>query len=205
MQSMSDQKIPTEKWMQIHESILLLDFLAHETSHNRQGINRINDRIKIVGLPPFNIVSSGLITGLAWMILGRLYEVINDHIADAEFNRFQKCVAEQAIRQSSISTYEELLTRYRLNINLLQGENKSEFQQTLWKLIKHLRNAISHVDYNIDLTNGDDAQDAKLVFYHRNRGTVKLSMSATVSDFFEFTKHYAVWVNSALQDKDFLM
>jgi len=120
------------------------------------------------------------------------------------FQTFKKGLIVEAKEQCQITSFELLKRKYKLDINHLFEDKKSTFEDTLWKLVKALRNAISHVDYQFDHSSGNTAGKTLIIIEHYHNKKLKLRLSSSVSDFFIFTEHLGVWIDSSLQKRKLL-
>jgi len=199
MDNISGKFIPKNKWMQVHEAILLNQVFSHEVNHNPQGINKINKRIETIGRSGLKINSTGNLISFSWMIIARSSELIDTYISGEYLQTFKTGLVIEAKEQSQITSFELLKRKYKLNIDYLFIDKKSTFEDTLWKFVKALRNAISHVDYQFDHSAGDTAGKTLIIIEHHHNKRLKLRLSSSVSNFFIFTEHLGVWIDSSLQ------
>jgi len=132
------------------------------------------------------------------MVLARAYEVIEKELHGKNKQVLRSGIVREAKCQCCIGSWAELKTRYDLNIIEFPDENPAEYEQTLWKFIKVLRDALSHVDYHFDDSSGSTANQP-VKFLHIFREETKLHMEVPLDRLFQMTEHMGVWIDCALQ------
>jgi len=195
--------IPKEKWIEIHESILLIQFFANEANHNLQGVNLVNERIKTVMKQPLKLQSAGILVTVGWMVLARAYETISGNLSGKDIQDFYKYLVSEVDSHCQLKSFKSLKNKYRLNIQFLDVD-ENDFQQALWTLVKMLRNAISHSHYKFDRSCGNTANKVLVKINHSHSSSLKLKMDVFVEDYFLFVEHLGVWIDTTVQKYGFL-
>jgi len=203
---MTTPPIPFYKWLQVHKSILLADFLAHEATQNPAALLAVNARMQEVTRTPLTCHDDNMIAALSWMILARSYEIIDEHLHGQQKLEFYRRLASVAAPPNSdaFTSFQELKDSYRLCVTEFAEEQPNQYGETMWKFVKVLRDALSHVDYVFDSSGGKTADHERIILDHCYNNTVKLRMSCTVNDFFLFVRHMGVWMDTALQRLQFI-
>jgi hypothetical protein len=196
--------IPIDKWMQVHEGIRLIQVFSHEVNYNPRGIIALNKRIESVGGHGLKLNSANTLVTIGWMIIARAYELIDENLSGTDLQQFYTSLVKETKNHCQITSFDALKSRYRLHVDTLHGSENSQYEQSLWKLVKALRDAISHIDYRFDFSSGNAADKALIKIEHSYKSVLKLKMSSSVSDFFLFAEHLGVWIDSALQKNGFL-
>ena len=138
------------------------------------------------------------------MVLARAYETITANLAGTDLQEFYGYLIAEADSHCQLRSFESLKSRYHLNVQVSLGVNEKEYEQTLWKSVKALRNAISHFRYRFDYSSGSSADKALIKVEHTYGDVLMLRMDVCVSDYFHFIGHLGVWIDSALQNNGFL-
>lgn len=199
-----ETSVPIDKWKQVHEAIRLIQVFSHEVNHNPHGIIALNKQIESVGGSGLKLNSANTLVTIGWMIIARAYELINKNLSGTDRQQFYTSLVKEIKNHCQITSFDALKKRYRLHVDILHGSENSQYEQSLWKFVKSLRDAISHIDYRFDFSSGNTADKALIKIEHSYNNILKLKMSSSVSDFFLFAEHLGVWIDSALQDNGFL-
>jgi len=207
-----EKTVPIDKWMQVHEAIRLIQVFLHEVNHNPRGIIALNKRIESVDclLYPqshgsgLKLNSANTLVTIGWMIIARAYELIDKYLSGTDLQQFYTSLVKETKNHCQITSFDALKSQYRLHVDTLHGSENSQYEQSLWKLVKALRDAISHSDYRFDFSSGNTTGNTLIKIEHSYKNTLKLKMSSSVSDFILFIGHLGVWIDSALQRNGFL-
>ena len=195
--------IPIYKWTQVHAAIQFSQFISHEAVNNPLAFIAVNARFKEIYGREMSFHTADTLVTLCWMVLARSYELVDKGLKGDEKTKFYIALRREADSHCQCKCFADIKKKYLLSIIEFPDEGV-QFETSLWKFVKVLRDSISHVDYSFNFSKGKTAGNVLINIYHDYSGKVRLNMSAPFDKFFLLTEHIGVWIDSALQNHGLL-
>lgn len=200
---MNNLSISKEKWLDVYNSIVLLNYFRHEYENNMPSIDLVNSRFndfcaknRIVG-ENFRFEGGTNAVSFCYLIIVRIHELVNtatgsDGAAKHELYRL-------AFTRSGLNSFDELTDKYEMQLASFSNDQIPDANK-LYRLFKHLRHSVSHFKYKVVYE--DNSVHFRSIDPKSKR--IELDMSMPMAQLLNLTADFGSWVNNTLHEEGLL-